>query len=579
MVFIGTKPIGSMSGRCDSRVPAIGLGVSRWTWLALLLLNAGVFLWAHGAALGNPLVCNDDVRQQIYWMQQWDDASLYQDDLLTDYARHYVPWGVKGLYWIAARAVPPLVFAKGLSGVLFIGLGLLLFSLGRRLSGPAAGWFVVGVYWLMPFFLDHISGGLARSFAAPLLALFVLAWLDRRSVLVGITLCLQALFIPYLTPVCVGAVVLVRMCPRRWRGMAWVWPATWAQAGWLVGATGLALGWSASLGGAGYGPWAGARELVQPVFSTAGRYGFGVWPPASLLYELTVAPWERMAPFQEWGLMAGIGVTVLLLAGLLWAFRLVNWRALRPALPITLGLAVSSLTAYGAARIFALRFFIPNRYVIYPVHLAYAMLLGLAAHAAWRAWSPRRQSVGIFLILLAAVLGAARLRNVGLVDFSADAPVLAAMRGVPVGDQVAGPPALMDNVLAFGQRRVLVSFELAHPWLWGYWSQIEPRLSDFFAAYYTETPEVIHAFCVRHEVDWLVVDERDFPVEAGGHALSTERPRAPDFLRGRPFFAPFDEQIQLLVSGRNHFAILSSNDFPYTRIDADRRLLDMRAVR
>jgi len=579
MVSSDTKPTGSMSGRCDLQSPDIGLPVSRWIWLALLLLNAAVFLWAHGTALGNSLVCNDDVRQQIYWMQQWNDASLYPNDFQTDYARHYVPWGVKGLYWVAARTMNPLQFAKVLPGALFVGLGMLLFSLGRRLAGHAAGWCFVGVYWLMPFFLDRLSGGLARSFAAPLLALFVLSWLDRRPVLVGVSLCLQALFIPYLTPVCMGAVLLVRMCPRRWRGTAWVWPATWAQSGWMVAATILALGWSHSLGGAGYGPWAGARELVQPVFSTAGRYGFGVWPPASILYELVVRPWERIAPFQEWSLVAGIGVTILLLLGLLWAIRRMNGRALRPALPLALAMAVSSVAAYSVARIFALRFFIPNRYVIYPVNLAYAILLGLAVHVAWRAWAPRRRMVGVVLILLAAVLGAVRLRDVGLVDFSADAPVIAAVQEIPVGDRIAGPPALMDNVLAFGRRRVLVSFELAHPWLWGYWRQIEPRLTDLFAAYYAEDPDAIRAFCARHEVDWLVVDERDFPVEAGGHALSPERPRAPDFLRGRPFFAPFDTQIQGLVSGRNHFAILSSNDFPYTRIDADRRLLDMRPAR
>ena len=562
-----------MNGNSDPGCPVPQPPLKRRVWLAVLLLNAGVFLAAHAPALRHPLCCNDDVRQQIYWMQQWRDAALYPNDLLTDYARQYVPWGVKGLYWVAAQALDPLLFAKWLPGILFAGLGLLLFSLGRRLAGHAAGWCFVGVYWLMPFFLDQLAGGLAHSFAAPLLALFALGWLERRPVVVGAAWCQQARFSPYLVPVCAGTALLLCAVPRRWRGTAWAWPATVFQMGMLATAIALAFDWSLTLGSAGHGPWAGPDVLDQPVFSAAGRYS--VWPPASLFREFTVAPWEWIAPFREWGGLAGGVATALLLAGLAMAARRIAWRRLAPALPFALALAAASIGAFGIARWFPLRFFIPNRYVIYPVHLAYAILLGLAAHAAWQAWAPPRRRVGVALLLAVAALGAWRSHGVGLYDFSADAPVIAAARALPKDALIAGPPALMDNVLAFGQRRVLVSFELAHPWLRGYWSQIEPRLHDLFEAYYSDDPEAVRAFSQRHHVDWLIVDERDFPaVDGQPAALATVR--APDFLQGRPFFAPFDVQIQTLVAGRTCFAVLSPAEFPYRRLDANRRLLDMR---
>ena len=566
-----------MNGNSEAAAIPLRSPAGRRTWLALLILNTCVFLFAHEAALRHPLCANDDVRQQIYWMQQWRDAALYPDDLQTDYARRYVPWGVQGLYWIAARAVDPLAFAKILPGFLFVALGVLLFSLGRRLAGPAAGWSVVGAYWLMPIFLDHLAGGLAHSFAAPLLALFAWGWLERRPRVVGAAVCLQALFIPYLAPVCAGAALLLCAWPRRWRGDAWVWPATWIHATVWAAAIALALGWSLSLSGAGYGPWANAEELARlPEFSAAGRYD--VWPPASLLHELTVAPWEWIGPFRELGFAAGMGTTVLLLAVGAWTSRRIAWRELAPALPLALAVAAASTGAFLLARLFPLRFFIPNRYVIYPVNLAYALLLGLAAHAAWRAWAPRRRAMGAALLLAAALLGACRLHGVGVYDFSPDAPVITAARALPKNARIAGPPALMDNVLAFGQRRALVSFELAHPWLRGYWARIAPRLRELFDAYYADDPAAVRAFCARHGVDFLIVDERDFPLEAGGNPEATASSRAPDFLRGRPFFAPFDKQIQSLLAGRTHFAILSPTDFPYSRLDANRRLLDMRKI-
>ncbi len=567
-----------MSGNSEAAPPTPPPPARRRLGLALLLLNACVFLLAHEAAFRLPLCANDDVRQQIFWMRQWRDASPPSPDLLIDYARAYVPWGVKGLYWIAARAIDPLLFSKILPGLLFVSLGMLLFSLGRRLAGPAAGACAVGAYWLTPFFLDQLAGGLAHSFAAPLLALFALGWLERRPGVVGAALLLQALFIPYLTPVCAGAALLPRAVPRRWRGDAWVWPTTWTQSTALAAAIALALAWARTLDGAGLGPWANARELSSlPELSAAGRLGF--WPPPSLLYECFVAPWEWIGPFRELGLPAGAAVTALLLAGCAWAAPRVAWRALKPALPLALSLAAASIGAFLLARLFPLRFFIPDRYVIHPVHLAYALLLGLAAHAAWRAWVPRRPAAaGAALLLAAASLGAARLHGVGLYDFSPDAPVVAAARALPPDALLAGPPACMDNVLAFGQRRVLASFELAHPWLRGYWAQIEPRLRELFDAYYADDPAAVHAFCSRHGVDFLVVDERDFPPQAGGKPVTASDPRAPDFLQGRPFFAPFDQQIQSLLAGRTHFAVLSPTDFPYSRVDANRRLLDLRHI-
>ena len=69
---------------------------SRTTHLLYVLFAAlAVYVIAHWPALTNPYVINDDVRQQIFWMQQWIDPDLYQNDFLTEYAKNYVQWGVQ----------------------------------------------------------------------------------------------------------------------------------------------------------------------------------------------------------------------------------------------------------------------------------------------------------------------------------------------------------------------------------------------------------------------------------------------------------------------------------------------------
>ncbi|HEY9072749.1 MAG TPA: hypothetical protein VIN67_01345, partial [Desulfobaccales bacterium] len=140
--------------------------------LAVAILSGVIFILAHLKALTNPYVINDDVRQQLFWMQQWLDPQLFKGDLLAHYARDYVPWGVKGFYWLASWVANPISFSKVLPGLLFIFLALCLYRIGLKLGGRRLAWTMVAVYWLMPFFLDNLAGGLARSFAAPLLAFF-----------------------------------------------------------------------------------------------------------------------------------------------------------------------------------------------------------------------------------------------------------------------------------------------------------------------------------------------------------------------------------------------------------------------
>src|SRR3989339_376943 len=196
-----------------------------WPEIMVALISGVVFVVAHFPALTNPLIISDDVRQQIYWMQQWQDPALFSGDFLTGYARAYVTWGVTGLYWLASWWVSPLVFSKILPGFLFVFLAICLFRIGISLSDRCLGWTMVACLWLMPFFLDNLAGGLARAFAAPLLALFWLGWQARQPWVMGGALLLQALFIPYIFLVGAPAALLARLPARLGRGTPPPFPA------------------------------------------------------------------------------------------------------------------------------------------------------------------------------------------------------------------------------------------------------------------------------------------------------------------------------------------------------------------
>ncbi|MHC1713193.1 MAG: hypothetical protein AB9872_13680 [Solidesulfovibrio sp.] len=164
-------------------------------------------------------------------------------------------------------------------------------------------------------------------------------------------------------------------------------------------------------------------------------------------------------------------------------------------------------------------------------------------------------------LIFTAGLGAWRLTDVGLYDYKNDAPLYAAVGQTEKSALFAGNPILLDNVLTFGRRNVLASFELAHPWSLGYWGQMLPRLAHQVDAYYAKDPEVVLEFARVYGVTHFVVREADFEPEA---------------LAGHPLFAPFDARIRELAGRAGKFALLDGEKFPYTSPEVGMRLVDLR---
>lgn len=547
-----------------------------WPEITVTLATGFVFVVAHLPALTNPLVINDDVRQQLYWMQQWQDPALFRGDFLTGYARAYVPWGVKGLYWLASWLVSCLAFSKILTGFLFAFLALCLFEIGTRLIDRRLGWGLVACFWLMPSFLDNLSGGLPRSFAAPLLALFWLGWSARRPFVMGTALLLQALFIPYIFMVSALAALLAWALACLGLDVAPPFPVKPAHFSVVCLGAALVVGMNLQFIADGYGPLVSAAEMVDhPEFHAHGRYPF--LPEPSFLEEL-LRPWKLALLLR--GPLAGalVCVALVLAAAGLRRMDQAAWRQrLKPA--VYLGLA--SLALYFLARILLLKLFVPDRYLTYTLSLVYCLVLALALRSALRVerW-PR--SVAILALVAAAFLGAWRLRGVGLRDYSAYGALYDALAATPKDIVIAGHPNLMDTIPTFAQRRAFVTYELAHPWSRGLWSELKPRLADLFRAYYAADPQDVVAFCRKYGIAFLIVDDRHFKpafLKGGSRLFPVDEPRVARVLAERvycPFFAPFDEQIRHLTAGRERFALLSDPGFRSRVVGQHVRLIDMR---
>ncbi len=527
--------------------------------LAVLALSCLVFLFAHRQALLNPYVINDDVRQQLYWMASWDDPGLFPPNLLNEYSRLYVPEGVKAIYRALSPVMDPVQASKAVTGVLFVILCLAMYGVGSVLGGRRLGVFCAGAVWLMPFFLYNISGGLSRAFAAPLLALFLLAWLKRFPSGMALSLLFQAVCIPYICILCCLSCALAFAAARVRRDPPPPFPRKAAHFA-VLAACALAV-WAMRqrMNASGFGPLAGFQNIVErPEFGPLGR--LDLFPLPNPFLDLVYWPFERIGLFLESGLPLGIASLAVLAVLVVIGARRFPWKSLAPHLTPFAALAASSLILYAAARMLALKLFVPDRYVSYSFNIFYALALAICLYAVFSPLCSRR-GAGAVLVVLAAGLGAWRLTGAGLYDYSAWAPVYQAVRELPKDALVGGHPEDMDNVMTFGQRDALATFELAHPWSLGYWTRLEPRLRDQLMAYYATDPKTVRDFAARYGVDAMVVDEARY---------------APAFIEKGAFFAPYADMIRNLAGRGKTFALLDGGNFPYRVLAPGVRLVDLR---
>jgi hypothetical protein len=563
---------------------------SRTIHLVYVLVAAlAVYVFAHWPALTNPYVINDDVRQQIFWMQQWVDPELYQNDLLTEYAKNYVPWGVQAIYKAAAPLINPVQFTKILTGLLFAITAGFLFGLGLQFRDDLTPIFIGCTFCLMGGFMNKISGGLSQSFGFPLLAAY-LFFLSRNSLVVaGAVIFLGSLFNPYIFLLCVvthglflaynigkiivpcflGSSFSTERFPesigptqqevpnsdqagywssvvRELRGASMRPLAIFVSLLLVMAGCGLILLKYLSYSPSGFGALVTWGDMIGKIeYTAAGRYEIMPIPP--MFYEL-IRPWIFNLPFITWGplpawILAGIGLAVIGFALVRGKWDLDLWSGFR----VFGYLFAASLLLYLAACVFIFKLFVPSRYIEFSINVFYCVAIGVCIRVAVGAVVPRSFAFPVASTLL-VILAALALYRVGIYDYSSEAALYRFVQSTPKTSLMAGPPDLMDSVLTFGRRKAFVTYELSHTWYTRYWEVIKKRTFDFYRAYYAEEPAEVREFCRENGIDYLIVRDEDF---------------SRDLLKKTQIhFEPFDAYIKDLVNSRSYFAVLDRRAFP-----------------
>ena len=339
--------------------------MNRWIECLIVCIALAMGVYYLFPILSNPYVINDDVRIWSYWMAQFQDPELFQNDFLTDYSKSRQTWGSYGLYYLLSFVIDPKLLNSILPILLSAVAALFLYRLVQDRVGSEAG-ILASLAWIFqPRYIASMSGGHPRTFGFPLLILFLYFLIQRKHARASILLILQTLFYPIVFFVSVGTyfgslIEFPQKLKMSGSKSAWKWFAVALALGCLVLGLKYGVVWNPSIG------HLVTREAMvdQPEYYALGR------DEALPVKPVTEVAWDslRRGIIQEdlaEQIPALKTVTRVLLGGALAFFI---WSGLRRSPYFKrelLFLFLSGIFMYILADFFLLKLYLPRRYLNY----------------------------------------------------------------------------------------------------------------------------------------------------------------------------------------------------------------------
>ncbi len=497
-----------------------------FTGILALLLAYGPALRRSFARSLEPLVVNDDARQQIFPLHRWVDPSAFPQDYITDYYLNaFLPLGYRALYRTATLVGDPLITSAVLPYALLVVLLAAIAFTANRIGGIVAALLAMALCLTGSTYLHSLSGGLPRAFGLPVLAIGVATLVAGRARLAMASVWLGAALYPAagaLVGMTTSAVWL--LLPRLDRGDAAAW-SLGRRLAMLAVTVVVSLGLLAPmiLGARPYGRMLSVADVEEyPEVGRGGRFDdddVAPWP-SYWVHAREVALRSVVGHGAAWieseGARApGLWMPFLGVILLGWGRLLVRSAAAR----VVTAMLATAFLGNLLARALEPFLYLPSRYVTYPVPLVCAVAIpsGLVSACEWAAHSLGRARVGPWAaaalggvaLLLVGAHGDARL---GLTrDAGRYASLLAFVETLPHESLLAGfPRGPINDVPLFARRRILMGYETHVVFHEGYTAEMRRRLRAFLAAYYATTPRPLRTLQTEFGVSHVLVDRRHF---------------------------------------------------------------------
>ncbi|MBF0370588.1 MAG: hypothetical protein HQL52_14135 [Magnetococcales bacterium] len=490
-------------------------------WLTILG-SFGLVVYGNYPVFLNDYLQTDDARANIFWLHRLVDPELLQNDLLTDYAIYFEALGPKYLYTFASHFMDPFLLEKLIPLFLFTVTGILLFQLGNHLNGPYAGFLFALTFLALPNHMENFNAGFSRTFAYPSAILFIYLLTTRRLGHLLWLFPLTALFYPIVFLINSTVYFFWVLIRITWK------PIDIPRQKIMLYAMGAIL--------------LSAPCILPKYLSPDDRFGRLMNHEETInhpgAYQYGHTPILPPEPYHE-KVLDKLDEPFIILAFLVIFFFL-GRRGLDIPLEFWLYMGCGWLL-YELAYPFLLTLYLPYKYFRYSFLFIIFFIISLGlGRIISNLPTPLSRNAGLALVMVFAVhfYGKEFIPGGDFDDYSPKAPLYLYLMTLPKDALFAAPPYLADDIPLFAARKVLINYELATPWFVNYWQTIKERTEDFYSAYYTNRLSELIAFRDKYQIDYLIVNRRDF------HRLN----------RKRFYFNPFNDFIkEQIKKNRPHF--------------------------
>jgi hypothetical protein len=486
--------------------------------LLLATIVYGVTLARHVKRSMNPLVFNNNVRQQIFPFFGYHEAGLFPHDYFVAYYRAcFFPVGYHAFYRVGANFWDPAGISKVLPYILLALTAAAVVAAARPLAGYFGALLAAALLLSNSVVFSRMVGGLPRAFAFPALAFTAVALVYGKPRLLAGVVCVSAGFYP--PAAVVGGIALALwlfLLPGTNRGDAADWDLPRRVRLVIVTASLSALILLPTVIGARvYGRPLGPKDVAKyPELGPHGRYGEGNRPPfntfpqdvlqeARALFRPVGQPlskdmqqWARVRPAPDANSNGDVLLEfltgVLLVGGIVLAAQGSIGRRF-------LLLGAAAWVGHLAARALAPYLFLPERYVGYPVTIVLILLIpAVGAALGAELFGGRRLALGraAGVIALAAIVllpfGGRGYASAGLnVDVTSQRPLYDFLSKLPKDALIAGWPSDLDSVPYVSRRQAFITGEVHQVFHQRYADEMRRRMRAVIDAYFATSPDAI----------------------------------------------------------------------------------------
>lgn len=515
--------------------------------MAILFLGyAALFLSGLDGYWFNPSWTTDDAYQQIFPFLEVLHPGRFEGD---------IPYRMMKGYLTPLHYILGSVFTKASGSPIMAGHWMMLIQLVLSLGflGAAVHRFAgtVPALFSMTWFIhtreviQRLTCGLPRGWGAPIIAAFFFFAISEMHVAVLLTLAIGCLLHPPTTMVVAmayGMLLCLRSLSKerratylpRLRGLIVLSPA-------YIVVTYLSIKMPSDFGA--MASLDVARTM--PEFDSPG----GRFPFVPLLgyvdewlrfgFQVFYNKWDR--PHGIVANLIPIGVLCITLGLALFGF----FKKIKIVPLEVLLFGISAALVHELSRILAFYLYVPNRHLQIPMAFFFIVVFSTGV---WQfiCYLSRNQGeekyvkalLGIALVAFVVVFGSGDglqgKANFNTYKYQKGRFAEWIRDNTPVTALIAGYPTLVDAVPLFGERRVLISTEMAHPFYRGYYDQIRDRITASLTAHYAKDLNELYTIVAPLGISYFVFQRDQFYPEA---------------LKRASYFKPYDQLVFSLTRG------------------------------